>query len=233
MPLNGLWREYGRRRARLARRDGRVLPGRQSRVVGRESAMTNAATASPNNFRAQLDGCAHERDALNTVDRRARAKSLLTQLHARCGLRQARSARRGGTCGSNVEGCGTGRYRTPNLERRVARPPARSRDGRTADVARAERQDADYVVQSGKIIDEVTRKVPDREQLRGPRYAAGGIAQADLRNGRAGHVRRLTTHGATKRCGPCLRRFRIAQGRQAELAPPERVTRRRTRARND
>jgi phospholipase C accessory protein PlcR len=137
-----------------------------STVVSQESAMTNQAAASPVNFHARLDGYAHERDALSAADRQARARSLLAQLHADADAGKLDPREASGLADlllQDAEPDAVARQAASDALRDHLRDLAMGE--RPASPAR-ERQDADYVAQSRKIIDEVVRTVPDREQQR-------------------------------------------------------------------
>ncbi|ABB10419.1 hypothetical protein Bcep18194_B0303 [Burkholderia lata] len=141
-------------------------PHASSTVVSQESSMTNPAAASPVNFRAQLDGYAHERDALNAADRQARARSLLAQLRADADAGKLDPREASGLADlllQDAEPDAGARQAASDALRDHLRDLAMGE--RPASPAR-ERQDADYVAQSRKIIDEVVRTVPDREQQR-------------------------------------------------------------------
>ncbi|VWD30967.1 phospholipase [Burkholderia lata] len=141
-------------------------PHASSTIVSQESSMTNPAAASPVNFRAQLDGYAHERDALDAADRQARARSLLAQLRADADAGKLDPREASGLADLLLQDA------EPDAGARQAASDAlrdHLRDlamGERSASPERERQDADYVAQSRKIIDEVTRTVPDREQQR-------------------------------------------------------------------
>ncbi|AOR71083.1 phospholipase C accessory protein PlcR [Burkholderia stabilis] len=149
-----------------AGRPGGAPQAASSTTVSQESTMTNQANASPINFRAQLDGYAHERDALNAADRQARARSLLTQLRADADAGRLDPREASGLADllwQDAESDAGARQAASDALRDHLRDLAMGE--RPASPAR-ERQDADYVAQSRKIIDEVVRTVPDREQQR-------------------------------------------------------------------
>ncbi|WP_431824162.1 phospholipase C accessory protein PlcR [Burkholderia sp. F1] len=149
-----------------AGRPGIERPAASQRALHQEASMTNDSIASPADFHAQLDGYARDRAALGGADRQARARALLARLRADADAGALDPHEASGIADllwQDAEPDAAARRAGSDALREHlrdlamgARPPSPAR----------ERQDAAYVAESRKIIEEVTRTVPDREQQR-------------------------------------------------------------------
>ncbi|MDR6504153.1 phospholipase C accessory protein PlcR [Burkholderia ambifaria] len=140
--------------------------------------MMNASTSSPGDFYVQLDGYAHERAKRGAAERQALARELLARLRigADAGALDPREASgiadllwQDAEPDAAARRAGSDALREHLRDLAMgARPPSPAR----------ERQDAAYVAESRKIIDEVTRTVPERDRQR----AILDTRLAELRN---------------------------------------------------
>ncbi|KAB0634348.1 phospholipase C accessory protein PlcR [Burkholderia stagnalis] len=146
-------------------------------ALQQETRMTNASTASPADFHTQFDGYAHDRATLGAAERQARARELLARLRAGADAGALDPHEASGIADllwQDAEPDAAARRAGSDALREHLRDLAM---GARAPSPARERQDAAYVAESRKIIDEVTRTVPDREQQR----AALDMRLAELR----------------------------------------------------
>ena len=135
-------------------------------ALQQETRMTDTPTASPADFHAQLDGYAHDRATLGAAERQARARELLARLRADADVGALDPHEASGIADllwQDAEPDAAARRAGSDALREHLRDLAM---GARAPSPARERQDAAYVAESRKIIDEVTRTVPDREQQR-------------------------------------------------------------------
>lgn len=149
-----------------ASRPDATRPTDSAPPLHQETRMTNASTASPDDFHAQLDGYAHDRATLGDAERQARARDLLARLRSGADAGALDPHEASGIADllwQDAEPDAAARRAGSDALREHLRDLAM---GARAPSPARERQDAAYVAESRKIIDEVTRTVPDREQQR-------------------------------------------------------------------
>jgi phospholipase C accessory protein PlcR len=131
-----------------------------------ETKMSDAPTAAPAAFRAQLEAYANQRDTLDAAARQTRARQLIDVLQ-----RDAEAGRIDPHGASGMADLLLDDAEPDPSQRAARRDAMRARLRDLAMPARAaspvrERQDQTYATESRKIIDEVTASIPDRGQQR-------------------------------------------------------------------